>query len=165
MADTENKYEGFTLSLAVVDALPVLLFGGSSILIGTIFNSPLFLTGACVMFAGGFFKVMWKVLLAVKNKDVVIFNKQFRYTMTAGFVLILISLIVDRANLSLKGIFSGVTSFPACIFFILWALGMIGMGILGKKLDSSKSRSNWIEQCVNSAAQLCLFIALLILAI
>ena len=163
MPKSNNKYEGFTLSLALVDALPVLLFGGSSILLGALFKSPLFIAGACVMFAGGFFKVLWKVLLAVNGSDVVLFNRQFRFTMMAGVFLILVSLVVDRANLSLDGIVSGVTSIPACFFFLLWISGMIAMGVLGKKLDSTKSRSNWIEQCVNSAAQLCLFIALLIL--
>ncbi|MDO4809343.1 MAG: hypothetical protein Q4A04_05205 [Eubacteriales bacterium] len=42
--------ENFTLSLALVDALPVLFFGGSMILIGLLFGSPLFLIGAALCF-------------------------------------------------------------------------------------------------------------------
>ena len=40
--------ENFTLSLALVDALPVLFFGGSMILIGLLFGSPLFMIGAAL---------------------------------------------------------------------------------------------------------------------
>lgn len=39
---------------------------------------------------------------------------------------------------------------------------MVCMGVLGKKLDSSVAKNNWIEQCVNAAAQLCMFIGLLL---
>ena len=45
--------ENFTLSLAIVDALPVLFFGGSMILIGLLFGSPLFLIGAALCFWAG----------------------------------------------------------------------------------------------------------------
>ena len=164
MDQTENKYEGFTLSLALVDALPVLLFGGSSILLGLIFKSTLFIIGACLIFLGGFFKVLWKVILAVKKKDVKIFNKQMKYTMLLGLLLIIISLIVNFRRISLPGIGAALIGFPQCIFFALWVLGMVGMGVLAKKLDSSVAKNNWIEQSVNGVAQLCLFVALLILA-
>ena len=42
--------EDFTLSLAIVDALPVLFFGGSMVLIGLLFQSILFLLGAFLCF-------------------------------------------------------------------------------------------------------------------
>lgn len=162
MSDSKN-YEGFTLSLALVDAIPVLFFGGSSILIGLLFKSPLFITGAVLCFLAGLFKVLWKVILAVSKKDIVLFNKQFRYVMCAGFILIIVSLIIDRAKISLPGIWSGITSMPSIIFFLLGACGMATMGVLGKKLDSSVAKNNWIEQCVNGAAQICIFLGLLFL--
>ena len=138
MSETSKKqYEGFTLSLALVDAIPVLLFGGSCILIGLMFKSPLFITGAVLCFLAGFFKVLWKVILAVSKKDVTVLNKQFRYVMCAGFLLIVISLIAGHSRISLSGIFSGLTSIPSVFFFIAGICGMITMGILGKKLDNS----------------------------
>lgn len=164
MSDSNNNsYDGFTISLALVDAIPVLLFGGSSILIGLLFRSPLFITGAVLCFFAGLFKVLWKIILAACKKDVVIFNKQFRYVMCAGFVLIIISIIADRSRISLPGIWSCITSMPSMMFFILGICGMITMGVLGKKLDSSVAKNNWIEQCVNGAAQLCIFLGLLFL--
>ena len=162
--ENNNKYEGFTLSLALVDALPVLLFGGSSILLGIIFKSPLFIVGASLVFLGGFLKVMWKVFLALKGKDISFLNKQMKYTMLTGFLLILISVAVNIKRISLPAMGAAVTGFPQCIFFLLFVAGMVTMGVLAKKLDSSKAKNNWIEQCVNGAAQLCLFIGLLIVA-
>ena len=163
--EKSNKYEGFTLTLALVDALPVLLFGGSSILLGIIFKSALFIAGACLVFLGGFLKVMWKVILALKKKDVVFLNKQMRYTMLAGLLLIIVSVIANIKRISLAAIGAALIGLPQCIFFLLWVAGMVTMGVLAKKLDSSVAKNNWIEQSVNGAAQMCLFIALLIVAL
>ena len=161
--EKKNKYEGFTLSLALVDALPVLLFGGSSILIGLIFKSPLFLVGACLVFLGGFLKVLWKIVLATKKKDVPFLNKQMKYTMLTGFALIVVSLIANAKRISFSAMGAALTSLPSCIFFLLFVAGMVTMGVLAKKLDSSVAKNNWIEQCVNATAQLCLFLGLLTL--
>lgn len=163
--EKSNKYEGFTLTLALVDALPVLLFGGSSILLGIIFKSALFIVGACLVFLGGFLKVMWKVILALRKKDIVFLNKQMRYTMMTGFLLIVISVIANIKRISLAAIGAALVGLPQCIFFLLWVAGMVTMGVLAKKLDSTVAKNNWIEQCVNGAAQLCLFVALLIVAL
>ena len=161
--EKKNKYEGFTLSLALVDALPVLLFGGSSILIGLIFKSPLFIVGACLVFLGGFLKVLWKIVLATKKKDVPFLNKQMKYTMLTGFALIIVSLIANAKRISFSAMGAALTSLPSCIFFLLFVAGMVTMGVLAKKLDSSVAKNNWIEQCVNATAQLCLFLGLLFL--
>lgn len=160
---SETTYEGFTLSLALVDALPVLFFGASCILIGMLFGSALFTIGACLCFAGGFLKVMWKIILATSKKDIVPLNKQFRCTMPAGFVLIAASLIIDRRKISFPGMLAAVCGMPQAIFFALWSAGMVAMTVLAKKLDSSVAKNNWIEQGVNGIAQLCLLIALLMI--
>ena len=161
MAD--NKYEGFTLSLALVDAIPVLAFGGSCILLGMIFNSPLFIAGACCTFLGGAMKVLWKIILATAKKDIVFLNKQFRYMMIGGFVIIIISLIVNRSNVKASGIGASLFSMPSLLFVIIWVCGMVAMSVLAKKLDPKVAKNNWIEQCVNGAAQLSLFTALLLI--
>lgn len=158
----DSKYEGFTLGLALVDALPVLLFGGSCILIGIAFKSPLFIAGACICFLGGLLKVMWKIMLAVTGKDIQWLNKPFRYLLIGGFVLIILSVILGWKRISLASLAAALTGLPQCVFFALWLAGMVCMGVLGKKLDSSVAKNNWIEQCVNAAAQLCMFIGLLL---
>ena len=118
--EKKNKYEGFTLSLALVDALPVLLFGASSILIGLIFKSPLFIVGACLVFLGGFLKVLWKIVLATKKKDIPFLNKQMKYTMLTGFALIIVSLIANAKRISFSAMGAALTSLPSCIFFLLF---------------------------------------------
>lgn len=159
---SENKqYEGFTLSMALVDAIPVLVFGASCILVGMIFKSPLFITGAVLAFLAGFLKVMWKVVLGISGKDVKWLNKQFRYLMIGGWVLIIASLIIGRKNISFSAMGAAVTSMPSLVFFILGALGMVTMGVLGKKLDPTVAKNNWIEQSVNCVAQSCIFLGLL----
>ena len=161
--EEQNKYEGFSLSLALVDALPVLFFGGSSILIGLLFGSPLFLVGAALVFLGGLGKVLWKLILALKAKDVAILNKQMKYTMLTGFAVIVASVAANLRRIDLRAL--GQKLLRLLPFLIVYALGMLTMGILGKKLDSTKVRSNWIEQCVNAVSQLTLFAGLLSLVV
>ena len=158
----KETYEGFTLSLALVDALPVLLFGASILLIGILyFRSPLFLIGAAFSFLAGFLKVLWKILLAAKGRDIVLLNRQFRVLMTCGFLLIILSLVLHAKSISFPAVWRAISGFPSALFFLLWFVGMLLMGILGRKLDSTKASSNWIEQGVNAAAQLFLLLGIL----
>ena len=158
-----NSHEGFTLSLALVDALPVLFFGISCILIGLLYKSPLFIIGACFAFLGGLGKVLWKIFLATSKKDILFLNKQFRYTMSLGFLLILLSLIVGFKTINFGNLWHCVISWPSVIFFLLGLSGMVTMGVLAKKLDSTQAKNNWIEQCVNAFAQLCIMLGILFL--
>ena len=58
--------EGFTLSLALVDAVPVLLFAVAIVLLGIKASmSPLIILGGILCFIGGAIKVLWKVIVAV----------------------------------------------------------------------------------------------------
>ena len=45
--------EGFTIGLALVDAIPVLSFGISMVIIASRFDSPLFMIGAILSVLGG----------------------------------------------------------------------------------------------------------------
>ena len=56
--------ENFTISMALVDAIPVIFFGLSMIAISKIFGSVLFLIGAIIVFLSGALKVLWKVIVA-----------------------------------------------------------------------------------------------------
>ena len=68
----------FTLTLALVDALPVLFFGGAAAMLGVKLQSALFIVGAALCLLAGAGKVAWKVLLALKGKDVAILGAQLR---------------------------------------------------------------------------------------
>ena len=160
---TDAGTPGFTLALALVDALPVLFFGISCIVLGMLFQSVLFVIGAVLMFFGGLGKVLWKLFLAVSKKDIAFLDRQFRYSMCAGFVLIVISLIAGWRRISFSAIGAAVLSMPSLLFFVIAVAGLVAMGVLASKLDSSVAKNNWIEQCVNSVAQLSLLLALLFL--
>lgn len=169
MAETKQKMtkdvvpENFTLAMALVDAIPVIFFGLSLIAIYRLFPSALFLIGAILVFASGAAKVLWKIIVALKQKNIWFFFIQMRILMPIGFVLIILSLFVDSSLVSLAGIGSALVSFPSVIFFALGLLGMVMMGVFAKKLDSSDSRSNWIEQLTNGFAQAAIFIGIMLI--
>lgn len=155
--------ENFTLSMALVDAIPVIFFGLSMIAISRLFGSVIFLIGAIIVFLSGALKVLWKIIVAVKQKNIWFLFMQMRIGMPIGFVLIILSLIIDRAKVSFPGIGRAIISFPSVIFFAIGLLGMIAMGVLGKKLDSSDSKANWIEQLTNGIAQAAIFVGILLI--
>ena len=78
---------------------------------------------------------------------------QMRVLMPVGFLTMFAALIVDRA---------GLNGFPACHFFLAGALGMILMLVFTFRMDSSDPKVNWMEQTVNSLAQICFFIGLML---
>lgn len=75
----------FTLGLALFDGLPVITFAGSMILISYLFSSKLFLIGSFVCLFAGLSKVIWKIIVVLKNKNIWFFFIQMRITMPIGF--------------------------------------------------------------------------------
>jgi len=157
-----NGKDGFTLGLAVFDALPVLLFSASILIITMRFRPLLFVIGAVICAAAGTGKVLWKLIMALKGRDVKILAKQFRFLMPAGFLLIALSVIFAAGSLDIKALVREIASFPQMIFFCLFFLTVIYMTWLGKHMDQNDAAVNWKEQAVNTAAQLFLFIGILL---
>lgn len=155
--------EDFTLSLALIDALPVLFFGGSIILIGLMFKNALFLIGALLCFWAGAAKVLWKIIVVTKKKNIWWLFMQMRIVMPFGFALMIIAVILSRSTINLSAVLAAAVSMPSVIFFAIGIIGMTLMGIFAAKLDSSSLRSNWIEQLTNAAAQASVFTGILIL--
>lgn len=87
---------------------------------------------------------------------------QMRILMPVGFLTMFAALIVDRAGLNGEAMLAGLTAFPACLFFLAGALGMVLMTVFAFRMDSSDPKVNWTEQIVNGLAQLCFFIGLLL---
>ena len=167
-AKTGNKMtkdaipEGFTLSMALVDLIPVVFFGLSAIRAGSLFHSRLFVAGALVCLVSGLVKVLWKLIAAVSRKNIWPLFVQMRILMPMGFLILLAALIAGRANLHWPAILAGLTCFPACIFFGAGVLGMTLMFVFDFRMDSSDPKVNWLEQGVNGIAQLCFFLGLLL---
>ncbi len=154
--------EGFTLWLALVDAVPVLLFGGSMILVASKFGHPLFIVGAVISTLAGCFKVAWKLILGVWKKDLRWLNKPFVPMQATGFALMLVSFILGFGTIDWSAVLSGVVSFPSIGFFLGWIALMGFMGWYRKnKFRNDDAKANWTAQFVNCAAQACLLLGIL----
>ncbi len=154
--------ENFTVSMALVDCIPVLFF---SIMVGIIslrFESIWFYIGAFLVILAGTLKCLWKFIVAIARKNIYPLFIQMRIIMPVGFLLILFSLILDHAKFAMESVVKQMTSFPAVIFYGLGLLGMCAMTIFAKKLDPADAKSNWIEQGTNALAQLCFLIGVLL---
>ena len=167
----KEEYRQYTLGLALFDIVPVLLFLISCILIYSMCMNRLFLAGALCCFIGGMAKVIWKLIVVLAKRDIPAFSRVFRVLMIGGFALMLLSVILSTvrtvaggrafADSSMAGLWRGLTFMPAMLFFIAGVAGMCLMGWLGSHMDKS-ARSNWIEELINTAAQLAILTGVVI---
>ena len=154
--------ETFTVQLAVVDALPVLFFGIAAVMLGLKLHSAVFFIGALICLLAGAGKVLWKLLIALKSKDVPLVGAQLRYLMPAGFLLMILGAVFsDRAQL--KTLLQAAVQMPSALFFLLGILGLMGMILCAKKFDRHDVNGNWIEQIINAVAQGCVMLGVLFL--
>lgn len=154
--------EGFTLSMAFMDMLPVLFFSGSAVLLIRRFPDTLFRIGAVLVILAGALKVLWKFIIALAHRNIGPLSRQLRFLMPAGFLLVIISLILNRAAWSPGRVWARVTGFPACVFFLFGIAGLVLMSVFAVKLDRTDAKSNWIEQGTNTLAQLFIFLGILL---
>lgn len=156
-AAADGVPEGFTLALALVDALPVVFFCAAAIFAIIEIASPLFAAGAVLSAVGGAGKVCWKLVLALARRDVPFLSKQMRVTMPAGFLLMIVGALCSLA--SAGALAQRICVLPSLVFAIVWVACMGAMGYLASHRDQADARSNWIEQLVNAAGQACLLAA------
>jgi len=141
------------LGLAIVDCIPVVFFSIMVSVVSLRFHSLFFFIGAFLVILAGALKCLWKFVLALSGKNVPFLFYQMRGVMPVGFLLILISLFVDRSKIVITSIMTHITTFPANICFLIGILGMVMMVVFAKKLDSTNVKHNWIEQVTNAVAQ------------
>lgn len=154
--------EGFTLGLALVDAIPVLSFGISMVIIAGRFNSPLFMIGAALSVLAGCCKVAWKLVLGIAKKDLRWLNKPFVPMQATGFLLMLVSFVLGFSKISWNGVLAAVTGVPSVIFFATWIALMAFMGWYRKnRFKNNDAASNWTAQIVNAIGQTCLLLGIL----
>jgi hypothetical protein len=154
--------EGFTLGLALVDAIPVLSFGISMVFIATRFQSPLFMVGAGLSVLAGCCKVAWKLILGIWKKDLRWLNKPFVPMQAMGFLLMLISFIIGFGSIQWGSVLAAVTGLPSILFFVAWLGLMFFMGWYRKnRFKNDDAHSNWTAQIVNAVGQTCLLLGVL----
>ena len=154
--------EGFTLGLALVDAIPVLSFGISMLIIASRFDNPLFLIGATLSVLAGCCKVAWKLVLGLTKKDIKWLNKPFLPMQITGFGFILGSVITSLPKIHWSAVLSAVTGFPSILFFAVWLCLMFTMSWYRKhKFQRNDAHSNWTAQIINAIGQTCLLLGIL----
>lgn len=154
--------EGFTVALALVDAIPVLSFGISMVIIASRFDSPLFMIGAFLSVLAGCCKVCWKLVLGIWKKDLRWLNKPFLPMQITGFGFILGSLLTGLGKINWGGVLAAVTSLPSLAFFLAWIGMMFFMGWYRKnRFKNDDAHSNWTAQIVNAVGQTCLLLGIL----
>lgn len=154
--------EGFTLSLALVDAIPVLSFGISMVIIAGRFQSPLFMIGAALSVLAGCCKVAWKLMLGIWKKDLRWLNKPFVPMQATGFLLMLVSFILGFGKINWAATGMALLGFPSILFFVAW-IGLMGfMGWFRKhKFKNDDAKANWTAQIINAVGQTCLLLGIL----
>ena len=162
MPERSMEKQSFPLSLALVDALPVLFFGAAAAILGVKLRSVVFIVGAALCLLAGAGKVVWKLLLALKGKDVALLGAQLRYVMPLGFLLMILGGIFAERE-TVRALLHAAVRLPSAAFFALTIVGIIAMIVCAKKFDRFDVRANWIEQGINAAAQACAMIGVLLL--
>lgn len=152
MSAYPDEYKEYTMGLALLDMVPVFLFLASGLIMFSMYGSMLLLAGVLACFTGGLCKAIWKMIVVVSKKDLSGLTRMFRILMPAGFVLMILS-VPAGGKPAISGLWRSVSMMPASILFIAGFALMCLMGYLGSHLDNS-ARSNWIEELVNTLAQL-----------
>jgi hypothetical protein len=154
------SYAGFTLSMALTDTLPVILFCVGGALAFRRLQSPLFALGVLLSTAAGAFKAGWKLILALSRRDVTLLPRLFHILMPCGFALMILSIPASFA--AWHTLFGSLLAMPSILFAGLGCAGMLLMAVFAAKLDGKNARDNWVEQLTNTTAQALFVIALLL---
>lgn len=155
--------EGFTIGLALVDAIPVLSFGISMVIIATRFQSSLFAIGAILSVLGGCCKVAWKMVLGIAKKDLRWLNRPFVPMMAGGFLLLLGSVLLNITKIDWAGVGASIIGFPSILFYITW-IGLMGVMSWYRKhkFSNDDAKANWTAQIINAIGQTCLLLGILL---
>ena len=154
--------EGFTVGLALVDAIPVLSFGIATVIIASRFQSPIFVIGAALSVLAGCMKVAWKLVLGIAKKDLRWLNKPFVPVQSTGFLFMIASVIIGFGKIDWRGVGTAIVSVPSILFFVVWIGLLCFMGWYRKnKFSNDDARSNWTAQIVNAIGQTCLLLGIL----
>ena len=153
----------FTVTMALMDLLPCLFFAGSCFILSGFIDNTLFFAGAMLCVLAGLFKTAWKFVIALAKKNIWILNRQMRFLMPTGFIMMIISIVISRDKIELAAIAKALMSLPSAVFFILAIAGIIMMTYYAKHGDMFDARMNWIEELTNAFAQGFVFLGLLFL--
>lgn len=142
-----------SIGMALVDAIPVLLFAYATEQMWLTINNKCFMIGAIACFAAGLGKVLWKFLFAIMRKSIDFLYKQFKYLMSLGFVLMLVGGLVELNNYDLKEVAAAIFNVPCMVCLVISIGALVCMIQMARTLDQFDAKANWKEQGVNIVAQ------------
>jgi hypothetical protein len=160
--EQKNKfpYEGFTLGMAAVDTVPVVLFAAGGAIAAGRLQSVWFVLGVVLCTAAGGCKAGWKYVLALRRQDVPLLQRMFRVLMPSGFGLMLFS--VPFAPTAWGGLARALVSMPSLACLLPGCAGIALMVWFGTGEKHENACANWAEQWTNIAAQGFFLLALLL---
>ena len=124
--------------------------------------APLFMIGAVLSVLGGCCKVAWKLVIGIAKKDLRWINKPFVPMMASGFLLLILSVLLNITKIHWAKMAAAIVSLPSMLFFAAWS-GLMGfMGWFRKhKFSNNDAKANWTAQIVNAIGQTCLLLGIL----
>ena len=176
-----------TTPMALMDFVPVLLFGAAWVVLYKDLKNKLDLCaglllplGAATVFAAGFFKAIWKLQNALGVQPVELFNKAFFPTQSIGFLLLGVGMLAlmyakRRGARSLTmvwvmlmvlgnlGMSAGLVYVASKLkkkaipLFIVAFVCSMMMGYLSSR-DFAQASMHWVAQSVNTLGQLLLLL-------
>lgn len=152
--------ERFTLQLAAVDCIPVLLFSATAIVLAGKIGHPLFIIGAVLCVCAGLGKVIWKLILAMRERDIRVLGAQLRYVMPIGFLMMIVGASQSETTSQLL---RQTVKMPSILFFVAAGIGIILMFVCGKKFDRKDILGNWIEEIINCFVQALVLVGVILL--
>ena len=180
-----------TTPMALMDFVPVLLFGAAWVVLYKDLKNKLDLCaglllplGAATVFAAGFFKAIWKLQNALGVQPVELFNKAFFPTQSIGFLLMAVGMLAlmygkRRSARSLTMVWVMLTVLgnlgasaglvwiaskvkkAAVPLFIVAFVCSMMMGYLSSR-DFAQASMHWIAQSVNTLGQALLLVGALL---
>lgn len=184
----------YSLGLALFDFVPVFAFLIAAYFLVRITllarGKPcgrMMMAGTLLIFAGGFLKVIWKLLFTLEIADIKIFSEAQFVILAFGFLAMVVAVILitrgDKAgggtvlamapwkipflavmticSLGAQGILTYI-SFKkgaklAAVMFIIAVLCMLGMSGMASSMEQTIT-NQWIEESINSIGQISLAI-------
>ena len=179
---------GISVPMAIIDFIPVVLFFITAVVLQRdLYNKmskgafALLAAGSIMVFFGGTYKALWKLLYALNVCDFTTLNNALFPMQGPGFLLVCLSLLGNRNSKKVYAVAPAVYASNlifiiiqvvglggtqamlairsvkmkktnALICFVLSFIFMLGMGYLGSKFDDS-SRMHWIAQVTNIVSQ------------
>ena len=153
--------QNYTMSLALFDAVPVILFAAASLLLWQMSGNRLILLGGLISFVSGMIKVLWKIIVVCEKKNIWWMFVQMRKGMPLGMTLLLIGFIVACLSGKLSAYAASFLRPLPLICLTVSVCALVAMIVCSAKLDPKEARANWIEESCNTLAQGAFLLAVL----